>query len=164
MSAAIDPPYHPNRLLFQGILTRLDEPSDQAPCGARNHRVILTTAAAQDALPSLLGMAVAFKATWDGHDARQKCGIFTAARIEGQDLLVEGYIFDNDLPEVSQAIRSMDMGMSWEMLDASIDDMRAEVWTISRLCFSGAAILLRLKAAYHATRITVDEPRPRRRA
>ena len=68
---------HPNRLPFDGCLTLLDVASDKAPSGARGHRVVLTREAAEAALPSLLGMAVDYKAGWDGHDARQKCGIIT---------------------------------------------------------------------------------------
>lgn len=70
---------HPNRLPFKGCLTLVDVPSDKAPSGARGHRVVLTKEAAEMALPSLLGMAVDYKAGWDGHDARQKCGIITSA-------------------------------------------------------------------------------------
>ena len=61
---------HPNRLPFEGVLTLVDVPSDRAPSGARGHRVILTRQAAETALPSLMGMAVDYKAGWDGHDAR----------------------------------------------------------------------------------------------
>ena len=49
---------HPNRLPFEGCLTLVDIASDKAPSGARGHRVLLTRAAAEAALPSLLGMAV----------------------------------------------------------------------------------------------------------
>src|SRR6195952_3980620 len=73
---------HPNRLPFDGCLTLLDVASDKAPSGARGHRVVLTKEAADAALPSLLGMAVDYKAGWDGHDARQKCGIIKAAHIQ----------------------------------------------------------------------------------
>jgi hypothetical protein len=83
---------HPNRLPFEGCLTLLDVASDKAPSGARGHRVVLTKEAAEKALPSLLGMAVDYKAGWDGHDARQKCGIITAAhraaKAVGERLLV----------------------------------------------------------------------------
>jgi hypothetical protein len=70
---------HPNRLPFEGVLTLVDVASDKAPSGARGHRVVLSRAAAEAALPRLLGMAVDYKAGWDGHDARQKCGIITSA-------------------------------------------------------------------------------------
>lgn len=71
---------HPNRLPFEGVLTLVDVASDKAPSGARGHRVVLTRAAAEAALPSLLGMAVDYKAGWDGHDARQKVGVITGGR------------------------------------------------------------------------------------
>src|SRR4051812_28674972 len=72
---------HPNRLPFRGVLTILDAPSDRPPAGARGHRVVLTRAAAEAALPSLIGMAVDFTAAFDGHDARRKVGIVTSAEI-----------------------------------------------------------------------------------
>src|SRR5271156_356194 len=91
---------HPNRLPFEGVLTLIDVASDRAPSGARGHRVVLTREAAEAGLPSLLGMAVDYKAGWDGHDARQKCGIITSATLEDQRLMVEGYLFARDFPEI----------------------------------------------------------------
>lgn len=143
---------HPNRLPFEGVLTLVDTPSDKAPNGARGHRVILTRAAAEAALPSLLGMAVDYKAGWDGHDARQKCGIITAAEIDGNRLTIAGYLYARDFPEMEQTIQSSaGMGMSYELADAHVADMRASIWTLTRATFTGAAILLRDKAAYRST-------------
>ena len=151
---------HPNRLPFEGCLTLVDTPSDRAPTGARGHRVILTRAAAQAALPSLLGMAVDYKAGWDGHDARQKCGIITSAELDGSKLMVAGYLYARDFPEMEPAIRAgaksnsvaaPSMGMSYELADAHVADMRAGLWTLTRATFTGAAILLREKAAYRGT-------------
>ena len=148
---------HPNRLPFEGCLTLLDVASDKAPSGARGHRVILTRAAAEAALPSLLGMAVDYKAGWDGHDARQKCGIITAANINGNKLMVSGYLYARDFPEMEARVGTLaagvtsDMGMSYELANAHIADMRAPIWTLTRATFTGAAILLRDKAAYRGT-------------
>ena len=143
---------HPNRLPFEGVLTLIDTPSDKAPSGSRGHRVILTRAAAEAALPSLLGMAVDFKASWDGHDARQKCGIITAAEIDGNRLTVAGYLYARDFPEMEAKIQSSaSMGMSYELADAHDADMHASIWTLTRVTFTGAAILLRDKAAYRST-------------
>lgn len=163
---------HPNRLPFEGCLTLLDVASDKAPSGARGHRVILTRAAAEEALPSLLGMAVDYKAGWDGHDARQKCGIITSAHISNsgaagaeKKLLVSGYLYARDFPhfvpydalraKASTRGESMPdvnlMGMSYELAEAHVADMRAPVWTLTRATFTGAAILLREKAAYRGT-------------
>lgn len=143
---------HPNRLPFEGVLTLVDVPSDRAPSGARGHRVVLTSAAAEAALPSLLGMAVGYKAGWDGHNARQKCGIITAAELDGKHLKVAGFLFCRDFPEIEQGLGVQgSMGMSYELADAHVADMRAPIWTLTRATFTGAAILLREKAAYRAT-------------
>jgi hypothetical protein len=147
---------HPNRLPFEGVLTLLDVASDKAPSGARGHRVVLTREAAEAALPSLLGMAVDYKAGWDGHDARQKCGIITAAEVDGQRLTVSGYLFARDFPEMEAKIQGeAAMGMSYELADAHVADMKAQVWTLTRATFTGAAILLRDKAAYRSTSFRV---------
>ena len=143
---------HPNRLPFEGVLTLVDVPSDKAPSGARGHRVVLTRAAAEAALPSLLGMAVDYKAGWDGHDARQKCGIITAAELDGRRLTVAGFVFSRYFPEVEQRLGIEGaMGMSYELAEAHVADMRAQIWTLTRATFTGAAILLRDKAAYRDT-------------
>jgi len=156
---------HPNRLPFEGVLTLVDVASDKAPSGARGHRVVLTREAAEAALPSLLGMAVDYKAGWDGHDARQKCGIITAAEVDGRQLTVAGYLFARDFPEMEAKIQGEGvMGMSYELADAHVADMRAQVWTLTRATFTGAAILLREKAAYRSTSFRVKRPVVRRAA
>jgi hypothetical protein len=173
---------HPNRLPFEGVLTLIDVASDKAPSGARGHRVVLTRAAAEAALPSLLGMAVDYKAGWDGHDARQKCGIITAAELDGRRLTVAGFLFARDFPELEPKIGegqrgpgsspgsgiSIDagrsMGMSYELADAHVADMRAEIWTLTRATFTGAAILLREKAAYRGTSFRLKRPSALRQA
>ncbi len=143
---------HPNRLPFEGVLTLVDVASDKAPSGARGHRVVLTRAAAESALPSLLGMAVDYKAGWDGHDARQKCGIITSAELDGGRLAVAGFLFCRDFPEIEQRLGIEGaMGMSYELAEAHVADMRAQVWTLTRATFTGAAILMRDKAAYRGT-------------
>ena len=148
---------HPNRLPFEGVLTLVDIASDKAPSGARGHRVVLTRAAAEAALPSLLGMAVDYKAGWDGHDARQKCGIITAAELDGRRLTVAGFVFSRDFPEIEQRVGMEGaMGMSYELAEAHVADMRASVWTLTRATFTGAAILLREKAAYLGTSFRLE--------
>ena len=145
---------HPNRVPFEGVLTVVNVASDKAPAGARGHRVMLTREAAQAALPSLLGMGVDYRPGWDGHDARRKIGLLTEARLEGSNLVVSGYLYARDFPDVAAAIHAhapKALGMSYEIADARVEDMRAEVWKLTRVTFTGAAILLREKAAYKDT-------------
>ena len=148
---------HPNRVPFEGVLTVVNVASDRAPAGARGHRVMLMRAAAEKALPSLLGMAVDYRPGWDGHDARRKIGLLTEADVIGPRLVVRGYLYARDFPEVATALDASAaadpnaLGMSYELADARVEDMRAEVWKLTRVTFTGAAILLREKAAYRAT-------------
>jgi hypothetical protein len=97
-------------------------------------------------------MAVDYKVGWDGHDARQKCGIITSAELSGRRLEVGGFVFCRDFPEVEQrmGVEGL-MGMSYELADAHVADMRAPVWTLTSATFTGAAILMREKAAYKGT-------------
>ena len=182
---------HPNRAPFRGVLTLVDTPSDRAPSGARGHRVVLTRAAAEQALPSLLGMGLDYAPLLDRHDTRHKVGIITeanvvpgkaghgftrmhtdkprenpckSAKIRGSDfssIEIAGYLYARDFPEVMRELReqspagggraTLQLGMSYEITDARIDDLRAVVWTVSECTFTGAAILRRDKAAYRDT-------------
>jgi hypothetical protein len=145
---------HPNRVPFEGVLTTVNTPSDRAPAGARGHRVVLTRDAAEQALASLLGMAVDYRPGWDGHDARRKIGILTEAVLAGQSLSVRGYLYARDFPEVAKAIQDQGpkaLGMSYEVADARVEDLRADIWRLTRVTFTGAAVLLREKAAYRET-------------
>src|SRR5690606_33803993 len=49
---------HPNQVPFKGVLTKLDEPSDNPLNGSNGKRVVIPKGVAEEALPSLLGMAV----------------------------------------------------------------------------------------------------------
>lgn len=150
---------HPNRLPFTGILTYLDEPSDKAPMGARSHRVILTKKAAQAALGSLIGMAVDFKDEWDGHNNRQKCGVITEGLIDDNKLVIKGFIYGRDFQDIVMKLTSPEkpLGMSYELADAHVEDMRAQIWTLTRATFTGAAILFAEKAAYRNTTFNLVE-------
>jgi hypothetical protein len=145
---------HPNRVPFEGVLTVVNTASDKAPTGARGHRVMLTREAVENALPSLLGMAVDYRPGWDGHDARCKIGILTEAELKGKQLVVKGYLYARDFPDAARQIEAHApdaLGMSYEIADARVEDMRADVWKLTRVTFTGAAILLREKAAYRET-------------
>jgi len=161
---------HPNREPFRGVLTLVDTPSDKPPAGSRGHRVVLTRAAAERALPSLIGMALDYAPAFDRHDARRKVGVITRAEIVGKDLELSGYLFAKDFPEIVRQIElgaihasaasrkrpQNPLGMSYEISDASVADVRAKIWTLTRVTFTGAAILRRDKAAYRDTWIEME--------
>jgi hypothetical protein len=156
---------HPNREAFRGVLTVIDVASDKPPAGARGHRVLLTRNAAEQALASLLGMALDYAPSLDRHDVRRKVGVITRAEIVGHNLEVSGYLFAKDFPEIVREIEKADgkgdggaaaLGMSYEIADARVADIRAAIWTLVAVTFTGAAILRRDKAAYRKTWIELD--------
>jgi hypothetical protein len=78
---------------------------------------------------------------------------------------VRGYLYARDFPEVADAIHAHEahtLGMSYEIADAKVEDMRAAVWKLTRVTFTGAAVLLREKAAYRRTsfRMAANGPQP----
>jgi hypothetical protein len=214
---------HPNRAAFRGVLTVVDVASQRAPSGSKGHRVVLTRAAAEAALPSLLGMALDYAPSYDRHDQRRKVGVITSADVVGRDLEIGGYLYAKDFPDVvkevgrngrrrllkqikitpptlaaqnaarvghpthersrmraelaaaverlreltagivrrqigklqagSEADGSVvaGLGMSFEVADAVLADRRSQVWILTRVTFTGAAILRRNRAAYEDT-------------
>jgi len=150
---------HPNRKRFVGVLTTVDAPSERAPAGARGHRVLLTRAAAEKALPSLIGMGLGYTPKLDGHDARRKIGVITSAEIVGKEIVIEGHLFARDFPEMMRELRAKDgqLGLSYEVSDAIVEDMKARVWKLTDVTFTGAALLLREKAAYGQTWFRLED-------
>jgi len=153
---------HPNRDPFRGVLTLVDVASDKSPSGARGHKVVLTRAAAEAGLASLLGMGLDYSPSLDRHDTRRKVGIITRAEIKGKHVELRGHLFAKDFPEIVREIgkgsrrasihgSSQSLGMSYEISDARVADMRAKVWILTKVTFTGAAILRRDKAAYRET-------------
>ncbi len=47
------------------------------------------------------------------------------------------------------------LGMSYEIADAVVEDTKATIWVLTRVTFTGAAVLRRDKAAYSSTWITL---------
>jgi hypothetical protein len=154
----LPPKTHVNKAPFRGILAIVDAPSDKSPSGARGHKVVLTKKAAEAALDSLIGMGIDYRPSWDGHNAQHKIGIIDSAVIRGSELIISGYLFKRDIPGViTQLQASSEYGMSYELADARVEDMREQIWRLTRVTFTGAAILRKDKAAYRMTNFSLLE-------
>jgi len=164
---------HPNRVGFRGVLTLVDAISDKAPTGGRGHRVFLTRKAAEAAIPSLLGMALDYSPSWNAHDAKRKIGVITHAEVVGREIVIGGFLYGHDFPEVIKQIEGPvfpvedadgnvrairdELGMSYEVTDVWVEDIRASIWVLNKVTFTGAAVLRRDKAAYRSTWIELEE-------
>lgn len=149
---------HPNRMPFSGVLVHLDQPSDAAPHGSKGKLVMMSRAAAEAALPSLLGMAVDITPDFDGHDAQAKIGVITGATIEGSDLRIEGFVYAADFPEEAAFIKANknNLGFSFEAQDIRVECLDSDPLVITACVFTGAAILEKVKAAFTTTSLAAS--------
>lgn len=148
---------HPNKMPFNGVLTRVDQSSDAPPSGGEGHCTYIPKAVAEAALPSLLGMAVDYKPNLDGHDRRAKIGLITGATIEGDGVHIEGFFYASDFPEETARIQAEKdrLGFSYEC-QARIQDLDADPWVVGHCVFTGAAVLLKHLAAYQTTSLAAE--------
>jgi hypothetical protein len=144
---------HPNKMEFTGVLAQVDRPSTYPPGGAGGRLVIIARSAAEQALSSLIGMGVNYRPGFDGHLPQQKIGVITVAAIEGDDIVISGHLYAADFPEIAASIRDMKekLGFSFEAKGVFVRDFDADPLEITALTFTGAAILLKDKAAYNET-------------
>ena len=149
---------HANRMPFSGVLVHLDRLSDAAPSGSHGRRIIVTAAAGRNALPSLLGMAVNSTPSLDGHDAKNKIGVITSADIVGSAIRIAGFIYSADFPQLANTIKALKsaLGFSFEAQRIRVLDPNAVVLTVTELAFTGAAILLKDKAAFVSTSLAAS--------
>lgn len=147
-----DTPGHPNKVPFSGVLTRIDQPSDNPVGGAKGKRVLIPKAIAESSLASLLGMGVDYKPKLDGHDAQNKIGVITGATVEGDGIHIEGFLYGADFPAAVSEIRKQKrkLGFSYEA-QAAVANWNADPVEVTSCVFTGAAILLKDKAAYTST-------------
>jgi hypothetical protein len=103
----------------------------------------------------------------EGHTSGAKARLFSAAQSAGLKpcstrIEIAGFLYARDFPCIVRTLRAQKFaaeggrvthtyGMSYEITDARVDDMRAPIWIVSEFTFTGAAVLRRDKAAYRNT-------------
>jgi hypothetical protein len=152
------PSNHPNQTPFKGVLTRIDEPSDNPLSGSHGKCVILPKSVAEKALSSLLGMAIDSTPNLDGHDVRSKIGLITAATIVGNEIQIQGFFYGADFPSEVKRIQAekSQLGFSYEA-QAHIRSMNDDPLVIKDCVFTGAAVLYKDKAAYTTTSLSANK-------
>lgn len=142
---------HPNEMKFSGTLVRLDEPSTKPPNGSRGHKILIPMALAKAKVHTLKNQGVNYHADLDRHEPTKKVGVIKKAWIDGNAIKVSGIIWKRDFPDALTTLKKPNLGMSFEASDIDVEDQEAAVWRLSDLCFTGAAILQKDKAAYFKT-------------
>lgn len=163
---------HPNRAEFRGVLTVVDVPSQKAPAGSKGRRVVLTRSAAEEALPSLIGMALDYSPSFDRHDVRRKVGVITSADVVGRNLEVKGYLYGKDFPEIVTEIaksgrtsdpgpRTSDSGQRRALSALAISALQTEGARL-RSALSSAVARLRSLTASIGEGVRAEAARPLR--
>lgn len=139
------------RINFEGTLCILDEPSDKSPSGGRGHQILLSKEVAETYLEKLIGAPINYKEDWSGHNIEITIGLISKAWIEDDKLKVLGHLITATNPNIIDKIKSLpdnSLGMSYEMLNAKVENINASIWKLIKAPFTGAAILFKNKAAY----------------
>lgn len=146
---------HPNKTPFTGTLLILDEASNKPPHGAEGHRIFVPSAVAKKRLGTLINTGINYTRELDSHSPRHKVGVITGARISGNKVLVNGFLWGKDFPEVSRDLRAGKLGMSMELADVYVRSKTDPIWHLEDFHFSGATILFKSAAAYTNTALSV---------
>lgn len=83
-------------------------------------------------------------------------GLISKAEIIDHKLIVMGYLMIGDHPTIIEELESLppgSLGISYEMEHVKVRDCREDIWELVTANFTGAAILLRSKAAYRNTSV-----------
>jgi hypothetical protein len=158
---------HRNAVPFEGVALFVDVPTDRA--GHFTHadtrqtveaqRVLFKRSAVEQALPSLLGMAVcADETNFAGQANRNKVGFISEAWIEGNELRLRGFLYGLDFPDLIEAMKTMrnKLGMCPAYRDFIIEyptEPNPEVIEMRELLFTGVAILKKVKAGFDRTSV-----------
>ena len=142
---------HPNEMKFSGTLVRLDEASTKAPNGSRGHKILIPKALGEAKVKTLIGMGVNYSSDLEKHQPTNKVGVIKKAWVDGNAIKVSGVIWKKDFPAAERDLKQANLGMSFEASDIDVEDEHADVWRLSNLCFTGAAILYKASAAYFKT-------------
>jgi len=146
-----------NDLRFQGVLVKLNTPSTRPPQGARGRQTVIPAALARQTLHQLRNRPVNVSNDLADHEKQQTVGTLTGAWIEGDNLMVEGELWDKNYPDLVAMIQRNigQLGMSYELGDAEVEDEGQPVWTLRGLRWQGCSILKRAAAAYPDTKISI---------
>jgi hypothetical protein len=152
-------PNHPNRVPFRGVVAKLDQPSDGAPHGTMGRRIIIPASLAAELSPGLLLAPINIDRNLSGHDLSYVIGSITNAYVEGSDWIVEGVLFGKNFPSEVDLIKAEkdSLGMSIEMSNLQWDNPFALGTIVMKMATpTGAAILLKKKAAYQTTTLAAS--------
>lgn len=153
-----------NRRPFEGVLFKVDTPSDGAPHGTDGLRLIIPRAVAQKAAETIAGQPINAHPEFTDHDIKSNIGVFTGARIDGDEFIVTGYTFGYNMAEEMQNMSALqhDLGMSFEGFAITTAEERdGEMYAVAEsMSLCGGTVLYKDLAAYKTTRLLAAKHDP----
>lgn len=124
---------------WKGIICPVGRPSVRPPGGARGHKLIVSRNAAEKMVKLSIGTPI-----WDSHPCRKgdfkEIGVIEECEIVRNKLVARGRSY-RKYPSNIQASRQPKLGMSFDIGEGKIADVRAEIWTLVDFeTFKGCAV------------------------
>ena len=142
---------HLNWFPVEGICSYIDKVSDrpvhvdnyEAKTNSEGPKIILTRAAVENALPSLLGMGLCCQpAIPDRSIPRSNCGVITEAWIDDDKLMIRGGIYGLQFPEVIAELEKNCVQLCPSFHDTLFDHTKLpELASILHTTFTGVSLL-----------------------
>jgi len=147
----------PNRHPVQGVLFRVDEPSEAIPAIGPGLPLLIPREVAESVLNSVSGLPLDAHDNLDQHANAEIAGVMQAASIKDNDFVVSGLLWPWSQSKKVQAIaRDTDkLGMSMNAIAKGVPALHngTKVFKIEKLRLLGANILYSAKATYRKTRL-----------
>jgi hypothetical protein len=143
---------------IEGVLFRVDEPSECAPMVGPRLPMLITSDVAAAAMKRVLGCPLDADESLESHGGTI-VGAITAGAVVGKDAVIRGFLHGHHLPqkvaEIRAAARAGDLGMS---MIGSVSWHRGKVGgrdvaVVDRLKLKGGTILRASAATYQKTRV-----------
>lgn len=150
---------HVNKMPFSGVLFRVGEAFDVAMEGGARRRVVLCRAGAEAAARSLIAMGVTAAADLDS-TAGGKVGLITSAHLEGNAVMVEGFVYAADFASLARVFKTDQHEIGFEAeARATVSPGLSAAAELDALTFIGAKLVRRSAAISWPTSIAASAQR-----
>jgi hypothetical protein len=150
-----------NRMLFEGVLARIDEVSEGIPAVGTGQPLYLPLATAEKIVTQVNAshsLPIDADPSLSKHNDSGIVGVITNATIRGQNLVVTGHLFPFNVPNMVKLLKQNGnrLGMSMNALVSGKTAVQAgkNVFLLEDVDLQGANVLFAEKATYQQSRFT----------
>ncbi|MBD1864251.1 MULTISPECIES: hypothetical protein [Trichocoleus] len=146
-----------NRRPVEGVLFRIDEPSESAPSVGPGLPLYVPKAVAEEALSTVSGLPLDAHDNLSQHSNPDIAGVMLSAAIQGNDFTVSGYLYDwsqsDKVAKIAANKEQLGMSMNANAIGHEAEVEGRKVFWVDKLELLGANILFSEKATYRQTRL-----------